>query len=135
MGRCANHLPEALASVLVKISRIAEGLPNDTAEGHTTTAPLFIFNPLSGRGMDNLFYLSISSLPLGSSAALVSIKSANFPPAKPCAGAKCLRCAYLPACSSMKRIFGLKGLSSTMAFHVLLSLSRRSSASMCGAKG
>ena len=134
MGRCANHLPEALASALVKISRIAEGLPNDTAEGHTTTAPLFIFNPLSGR-MDNLFYLSISSLPLRSSAALVSIKSANSPPAKPSAGAKCLRCAYLRACSSMKRIFGLKGLSSTMAFHVLLSLSRRSSASMCGAKG
>ena len=55
MGRCANHLPDALASALVKISRMAEAIPNDTAETHPTTAPLFIVNPLSGRGMDNLF--------------------------------------------------------------------------------
>ena len=46
---------DALASALVKISRIAEEVPNDTAETHPTTAPLFIINPLSGRGMDNLF--------------------------------------------------------------------------------
>ena len=45
----------ALASALVKISRVAEAVPNDTAETHPTTAPLFIVNPLSGRGMDNLF--------------------------------------------------------------------------------
>jgi heat shock protein HtpX len=42
-------------SALVKISRIAEEVPNDTAETHPATAPLFIINPLSGRGMDNLF--------------------------------------------------------------------------------
>jgi heat shock protein HtpX len=34
---------------------MAEAVPNDTAEAHPTTAPLFIINPLSGRGMDNLF--------------------------------------------------------------------------------
>ena len=34
---------------------MAEAVPNDTAEAHPTTAPLFIVNPLSGRGMDNLF--------------------------------------------------------------------------------
>jgi len=44
-----------LASALVKISRVAEAVPNDTAETHPTTAPLFIVNPLSGRVMDNLF--------------------------------------------------------------------------------
>ena len=34
------------------------GFPKDltaTAEAHPTTAPLFIVNPLSDRGMDNLF--------------------------------------------------------------------------------
>jgi hypothetical protein len=51
-GRTDN---DALASALVKISRIAEEVPNDTAETHPATAPLFIVNPLSGRGMDNLF--------------------------------------------------------------------------------
>ena len=50
-GRVSGQ-PDALASALVKISRIAEGVPNDTAEAHPATAPLFIVNPLSGRGMD-----------------------------------------------------------------------------------
>ena len=53
-GRVSGQ-PDALASALVKISRIAESVPNDTAEAHPATAPLFIVNPLSGRGMDNLF--------------------------------------------------------------------------------
>ena len=39
----------------MKISQMAEAVPNDTAEAHPTTAPLFIVNPLSGRGIDNLF--------------------------------------------------------------------------------
>jgi heat shock protein HtpX len=55
LGARISGRPDALASALVKISRLAEGLPNDTAEAHPTTAPLFIVNPLSGRGMDNLF--------------------------------------------------------------------------------
>jgi heat shock protein HtpX len=53
-GRVSGR-PDALASALVKISRVAESVPNETAEAHPTTAPLFIINPLSGRGMDNLF--------------------------------------------------------------------------------
>jgi heat shock protein HtpX len=55
LGARISGRPDALASALVKISRIAEEVPNDTAETHPTTAPLFIINPLSGRGMDNLF--------------------------------------------------------------------------------
>ena len=53
-GRVSGR-PDALASALIKISNMAEAVPNDTAEAHPTTAPLFIINPLSGRGMDNLF--------------------------------------------------------------------------------
>jgi len=55
LGARISGRPDALASALVKISRIAEEVPNETAETHPTTAPLFIINPLSGRGMDNLF--------------------------------------------------------------------------------
>jgi heat shock protein HtpX len=55
LGARISGRPDALASALVKISRIAEAVPNDTAETHPATAPLFIVNPLSGRGMDNLF--------------------------------------------------------------------------------
>jgi heat shock protein HtpX len=53
-ARVSGH-PDALASALIKISRIAEEVPNETAEAHPATAHLFIVNPLSGRGMDNLF--------------------------------------------------------------------------------
>jgi heat shock protein HtpX len=55
LGARISGRPDALASALVKISRVAEEVPNDTAESHPTTAPLFIINPLSGQGMDNLF--------------------------------------------------------------------------------
>jgi heat shock protein HtpX len=55
LGARISGKPDALASALVKISHVAEAVPNDTAETHPTTAPLFIINPLSGRGMDNLF--------------------------------------------------------------------------------
>ncbi len=53
-ARVSGH-PDALASALIKISRIAEEVSNETAEAHPATAHLFIVNPLSGRGMDNLF--------------------------------------------------------------------------------
>ena len=53
-GRISGR-PDALASALVKISRMATAVPNETAESHPATAPLFIVNPLSGQGMDNLF--------------------------------------------------------------------------------
>jgi heat shock protein HtpX len=45
----------ALASALAKISRAAEAIENDTAQRAPATAHLFIVNPLTGRGMDNLF--------------------------------------------------------------------------------
>jgi heat shock protein HtpX len=54
-GARVSGRPDSLASALVKISQIAEGVPNETAEAHPATAPLFIVNPLSGRGMDSLF--------------------------------------------------------------------------------
>jgi heat shock protein HtpX len=54
-GARVSGRPDALASALVKISQVAEEIPNDSAETHPATAPLFIINPLSGRGMDNLF--------------------------------------------------------------------------------
>jgi len=47
--------PEALASALAKIARLAERVPNPTAERNPATAHLFIVNPLSGARMDNLF--------------------------------------------------------------------------------
>ncbi|MFC3227229.1 zinc metalloprotease HtpX [Marinibaculum pumilum] len=48
--------PMALASALGKIERIARGGPvNQTAEENPASAQLFIINPLSGRGADNLF--------------------------------------------------------------------------------
>jgi len=50
---CGN--PLWLASALDKIARGVERIPNESAESHPATAPLFIVNPLSGRNMDNLF--------------------------------------------------------------------------------
>ncbi|GGC50416.1 zinc metalloprotease HtpX [Chelatococcus reniformis] len=47
--------PGALASALVKIERSVAQIPDERAEAHPATAPMFIINPLSGRGMDNLF--------------------------------------------------------------------------------
>jgi heat shock protein HtpX len=47
--------PMALASALAKISGSVAHIPNPDAERHPATAPLFIINPLSGHGMDNLF--------------------------------------------------------------------------------
>jgi heat shock protein HtpX len=47
--------PLSLASALRKISSDAEEIPNPTAERNPASAPLFIVNPLSGAGMDNLF--------------------------------------------------------------------------------
>ena len=47
--------PMALARALEKISRGAAHIPNPAAEANPATAHLFIVNPLSGRGMDNLF--------------------------------------------------------------------------------
>jgi len=47
--------PLWLASALERIHQAAERIPNETAEHNPATAHMFIINPLSGRGMDNLF--------------------------------------------------------------------------------
>ncbi|MGO4571981.1 zinc metalloprotease HtpX [Microvirga sp. 2TAF3] len=55
MGAAIVGQPLALASALAKIAGGVAHVPNMDAERHPATAPLFIINPLSGRGMDNLF--------------------------------------------------------------------------------
>jgi heat shock protein HtpX len=47
--------PLWLASALRKIEHYARGIPNEQAEAAPGTAHLFIINPLTGQGMDNLF--------------------------------------------------------------------------------
>lgn len=47
--------PEALASALQKIEAYARGVPNHQAEANPATSHMFIINPLSGQGADNLF--------------------------------------------------------------------------------
>ena len=50
---CGN--PLALASALQKIEGYAREIRNEPAEAAPATAHLFIINPLTGEGMDNLF--------------------------------------------------------------------------------
>jgi len=47
--------PMWLASALVKIENAAHAVPNMEAERNPATAHMFIINPLSGHGVDNLF--------------------------------------------------------------------------------
>lgn len=47
--------PEALASALQKIEAWSKRIHNPTAEHNPASAQLFIINPLSGKGADNLF--------------------------------------------------------------------------------
>ena len=47
--------PMWLASALVKIENAAHEIPNVGAERNPATAHMFIINPLSGHGLDNLF--------------------------------------------------------------------------------
>lgn len=47
--------PQALASALEKIGRIARGVPLETTERHPETAQMMIMNPLSGGGIRGLF--------------------------------------------------------------------------------
>lgn len=47
--------PEWLASALVKISKGAAVVTNETAEQNPATAHMFIINPLNGQGADSLF--------------------------------------------------------------------------------
>ena len=47
--------PRALALALQKIEAYARGVPNHQAQANPATSHLFIINPLSGQGADNLF--------------------------------------------------------------------------------
>jgi heat shock protein HtpX len=47
--------PMWLASALARIDDAAHQVPNMEAERNPATAHMFIINPLSGHGMDNLF--------------------------------------------------------------------------------
>lgn len=47
--------PQALALALEKIHRYSQGVPLAAAEAHPETAQMMIMNPLSGRGLGNLF--------------------------------------------------------------------------------
>jgi heat shock protein HtpX len=55
IGAEISKRPLSLASALLKISGAAKQIPNPTAERNPASAPLFIVNPLSGAGLDNLF--------------------------------------------------------------------------------
>jgi heat shock protein HtpX len=55
MGARICGQPMWLASALSKIESFAHQVPNEDAERAPATAHMFIINPLSGRGMDNLF--------------------------------------------------------------------------------
>jgi heat shock protein HtpX len=47
--------PQALASALQKIHRVAQGIPLNATERHPETAQMMIMNPLSGGGLRGLF--------------------------------------------------------------------------------
>jgi heat shock protein HtpX len=55
MGARIAGRPEGLVSALAKLDAAAHAIENDSAERNPATAHLFIVNPLSGHGMDNLF--------------------------------------------------------------------------------
>jgi heat shock protein HtpX len=55
LGARISSRPDALASALRKISGAAEQIENYSAERNPATAHLFIVNPLTHHGIDNLF--------------------------------------------------------------------------------
>ena len=55
IGAEISGRPLWLASALERIHETAQHVPNPQAERNPATAHMFIINPLSGQGMDNLF--------------------------------------------------------------------------------
>jgi heat shock protein HtpX len=55
IGARISGRPDALASALAKIANIVPTIENPEAERNPATAPLFIINPLTHHGVDNLF--------------------------------------------------------------------------------
>ena len=79
MGAEISGQPLALASALDKIAGGVARVPNHDAETHPATAPMFIINPLTGGGMDNLF--STHPATQNRIAALVELARTLGPPA------------------------------------------------------
>jgi heat shock protein HtpX len=86
--------PMWLASALTKIENAAHQVPNYEAERNPATAHMFIINPLSGHGVDNLFAthpstqnriiaLRVLAAQLGASAAPSVGANENYPPRSP----------------------------------------------------
>ncbi|WP_426955328.1 zinc metalloprotease HtpX [Muricoccus radiodurans] len=55
LGAAIAGRPESLANALLRLEGARHEIPNHAAEANPATAHMFIVNPLSGRGMDNLF--------------------------------------------------------------------------------
>jgi len=92
-GRIVGQ-PMWLASALVKIENAAHQVPNVEAERNPATAHMFIINPLSGHGVDNLFTTHPSTqnriaalqrlaAELGAGAAPSVGANENYPPQGP----------------------------------------------------
>jgi heat shock protein HtpX len=70
--------PQALASALQKIEAYARGVVNHDAERNPATSHMFIINPLSGQGADNLF--STHPATQNRVAALMQMTGRSGPP-------------------------------------------------------
>ncbi|MBR0693860.1 zinc metalloprotease HtpX [Bradyrhizobium lablabi] len=90
--------PMWLASALSKIENAAHQLPNMEAERNPATAHMFIINPLSGHGVDNLFATHPSTAnriaalqqlaaELGAQGGVASPATTGYPPRSPWGGA------------------------------------------------
>jgi heat shock protein HtpX len=86
--------PMWLASALARIEGAAHQVPNWAAERNPATAHMFIINPLSGHGVDNLFAshpstenriaaLQQLAAELGAGAAPSHSTGANYPSRSP----------------------------------------------------
>jgi heat shock protein HtpX len=94
--------PMWLASALMKIENAAHQVPNMEAERNPATAHMFIVNPLSGHGMDNLFATHPSTenriaalqqlaAELGSQGAAARGSGAHYPSRRPWGGGSARR--------------------------------------------
>src|SRR6476620_480888 len=94
--------PMWLASALVKIENAAHQVPNYDAERNPATAHMFIINPLSGHGVDNLFATHPSTenriaalqqlaAELGAQGAAARGSGAHYPSRRPWGGGSARR--------------------------------------------
>jgi heat shock protein HtpX len=83
MGARICGQPMWLASALAKIDHAAHQVPNMEAERAPATAHMFIINPLSGQGMDNLFATHPSTENRIAALQRLARQSGNFAPMSP----------------------------------------------------